>query len=76
MYFLLNGTTSVHRLFIEKVRNHPDFKSVSVTDRAVIAKKLREVLPKAEKLKTHLLEQYTLEYKKHCEEKVSLLYLP
>lgn len=55
-------------LFIEKIRHHPDFSTVSVTDRAINAQKLREVLPKAEKLKTQLLEQYTHEYKRYCEE--------
>jgi len=30
--------------------------------------RLREVVPKTEKLKTCLLEQYTREYKQHCEE--------
>ncbi|KAJ9586655.1 hypothetical protein L9F63_019757, partial [Diploptera punctata] len=56
-------------LFIEKIRHHPDFKTVSVTDRATNAQKLREVLPKAEKLKSQLLEQYTREYERHQEEK-------
>ncbi|XP_069680632.1 STAM-binding protein [Periplaneta americana] len=55
-------------LFIEKIRHHPEFASVSVTDRAINAQKLREVLPKAEKLKTKLLEQYTREYKRFHEE--------
>lgn len=49
-------------LFIEKIRHHPDFKTVSPTDRAVNNEKLREVLPKAEKLKVRLLEQYQREY--------------
>jgi len=55
-------------LFLEKIRQHPDFTSVSVSDRALNAQKLREVLPKAEKLKTRLLEQYTHEYKQYYEE--------
>lgn len=60
------------RLFLEKIRQHPDFTSVSVSDRALNAQKLREVLPKAEKLKTRLLEQYTHEYKQYYEEQVNL----
>ncbi|KDR24328.1 STAM-binding protein [Zootermopsis nevadensis] len=55
-------------LFIEKIRHHPDFATVSVTDRAINAQKLREVLPKAEKLKTRLLEQYEQEYNRYLEE--------
>ncbi|KAK7869958.1 hypothetical protein R5R35_013732 [Gryllus longicercus] len=55
-------------LFLEKIRHHPDFKTVSPTDRAVNAEKLREVLPKAEKLKSRLLEQYQREYDNFCEE--------
>jgi STAM-binding protein len=55
-------------LFLEKIRQHPEFGSVSVSDRALNAQKLREVLPKAEKLKTRLLEQYTHEYKQYYEE--------
>jgi STAM-binding protein len=58
-------------LFIEKIRHHRDFATVSVTDRAINAQKLREVLPRAEKLKTRLLEQYTREYKRYHEEQVS-----
>jgi hypothetical protein len=58
------------RLFIEKIRHHPDFGNVSVSDRALNAQKLREVLPTAEKLKTRLLEQYTNEYKRFYEEQV------
>ena len=59
------------RLFLEKIRQHPEFGSVSVSDRALNAQKLREVLPKAEKLKTRLLEQYTREYKQYYEEQVN-----
>jgi STAM-binding protein len=59
------------RLFLEKIRQHPDFASVSVSDRALNAQKLREVLPKAEKLKSRLLEQYTHEYKQYYEEQVN-----
>lgn len=64
--------SQINRLFIEKIRLHPEFKSVSATDRAVNAQKLREVLPIAEKLKTRLLDQYTREYNRYNEEKVSL----
>ncbi|XP_067011147.1 STAM-binding protein-like A [Anabrus simplex] len=49
-------------LFIEKIRHHPQFSTVSVSDRAINAQKLREVLPKAEALKGQLLEQYKKDY--------------
>ena len=52
----------------KKLHHHPDFASVSFSDRALNNQKLREVVPKTEKLKTRLLEQYTREYKQHCEE--------
>jgi len=44
---------------------------VSSSDRALNNQKLREVVPKAQKLKTRLLEQYTCDYK-HCEEQQKL----
>jgi len=44
---------------------------VLLSDRALNNQKLREVVPKAQKLKTRLLEQYTHEYK-HCEEQQKL----
>lgn len=59
-------------LFLEKIRKHPEFKSVSVVDRAQNEAKLKEVLPKAEKLKTMLLQMYEKEYKVYLEEQVSL----
>ncbi|XP_071439876.1 STAM-binding protein-like isoform X2 [Hetaerina americana] len=55
------------KLFLEKIRTHPDFATVSVTDRATNSQKLREVMPQAENLKSLLLERYTKEYQKHLE---------
>lgn len=52
------------RLFLEKIRTHPDYKCVSTKEKALNSQKLREVLPIAENLKTRLLEQYTLEYER------------
>jgi hypothetical protein len=59
----------LYRRFITcfKKLHLPDFASVSLSDRALNNQKLREVVPKPQKLKTCLLEQYTLEYKQ-CEE--------
>ena len=63
----------LYRRFITcfKKLHHPEFACVLLSDRALNNQKLREVAPKAQKLKTYLLEQYTLEYK-HCEEQHKL----
>jgi STAM-binding protein len=57
----------LYRRFITcfKKLHHPDFASVSMQDRTLNNQKLREVVPKAQNLKTCLLERYTFEYK-HC----------
>lgn len=57
-------------LFVEKIRAHPEYASVSPQVKATNQAKLKEVMPKAEKLKQKLLEQYTKEYKKYLEDKV------
>lgn len=51
-------------LFLEKIRKHPQFSSVSTSIKATNQAKLREVLGKAEKLKEQLLSQYKEEYKR------------
>nr|CAD7428598.1 unnamed protein product [Timema monikensis] len=63
-------------LFIEKIRYHPDFSTVPVTDRATNAQKLREVMPKAEKLKSQLMECYEKEYKRYFDEQPINLLTP
>lgn len=60
-------------LFLEKIRKHPDFASVPENLRAVNSEKLREVLPKAEKLKAKLVDIYTKEYNHYLEEQVCLI---
>lgn len=59
-------------LFIEKIRKHPDFASVPSGLKAANTNQLREILPKTEKLKAQLLEQYKHEYNAFLEEKVSV----
>lgn len=49
------------RLFLEKVRKHPEYNTVPVKDRAMNQEMLRDVLPKAEALKVKLLERYKAE---------------
>lgn len=50
-------------LFVEKIRKHPEYASVPAQVKAVNQTKLKEVMPKAEKLKQKLLDQYAKEYK-------------
>lgn len=57
-------------LFLEKIRKHPDFGNVPATTKVSNQAKVREVLPKAEKLKTQLLELYKQEYKQYVAEEV------
>lgn len=61
-------------LFLEKIRKHPDYNTVPATEKTTNQAKLREVLPKAEKLKAHLLEQFTKEYNRYVNEVVSGFY--
>lgn len=55
-------------LFLEKIRKHPEFNSVPVDVKARNQCKLREVFPKAEKLKQQLLEQYKDDYNRYLAE--------
>lgn len=59
-------------LFIEKIRKHPEYSAVSAIIKQTNNEKLREVLPKAEKLKSRLIEQYTREYANYLEQQVSV----
>ncbi|XP_066939836.1 STAM-binding protein-like isoform X2 [Macrobrachium rosenbergii] len=49
-------------LFLEKIRSHPEFSGHSSIDKTNNTKKLKEILPKAENLKTLLREKYQQEY--------------
>ncbi|XP_018568962.1 STAM-binding protein isoform X2 [Anoplophora glabripennis] len=55
-------------LFLEKIRKHPEFNTVPVDVKARNQCKLREILPKAEKLKQQLLEQYKDDYNRYLAE--------
>ncbi|CAG9834445.1 unnamed protein product [Diabrotica balteata] len=59
-------------LFLEKIRKHPGFASVAVDIKAKNQATLREILPKAEKLKSLLLEQYTTDYQRCLQERKEL----
>ncbi|XP_060825636.1 STAM-binding protein [Bombus pascuorum] len=55
-------------IFVEKIRNHPQFDTVSLKDKEHNQQTLRKVLPKAEELKKQLLEQYQTELNKYLED--------
>lgn len=57
-------------LFVEKIRKHPEYALVPTDVKTVNQAKLKEVMPKAEKLKQKLLDIYKKEYKKHLEDEV------
>lgn len=58
-------------LFLEKIRKHPEYASVPPQIKSANQANLRDVLPKAEKLKVALLEQYKKEYSRYLLEVVS-----
>merc|ERR1719219_1713253 len=49
-------------LFIEKVREHPEFKSVTPAEKNKAMKTLKAVMPRSEELKKLLKAQYEVEY--------------
>lgn len=49
-------------LFIEKIRDHPDYDTVPTDIKQPIRTKLKEILPITEKLKVKLLDRYQKEY--------------
>ncbi|KZC14994.1 PREDICTED: STAM-binding protein-like A [Dufourea novaeangliae] len=55
-------------IFVEKIREHPQYNSVPLKDKELNQQTLRTVIPKAEKLKKQLLEQYQAEYEKSLED--------
>lgn len=58
-------------LFLETINEHPDYKNVPIEERNLNYRILRDVLPKTEKIKTKLLEQYNTEYELYQEQKVN-----
>lgn len=46
------------RIFLEKIREHPKYHTISPKFKLWIQQTLREVLPKTEEIKKKLLEQY------------------
>lgn len=58
-------------LFLEKIRKHPEYAGVPAQVKAVNQSKLKEVMPKAEKLKQKLLVQFAAEHAAWIENAVS-----
>lgn len=54
-------------LFIEKVRDHPEFKSVSAAEKSKVMKNVKSVMPRSEELKKLLKAQYENEYSDYCQ---------
>lgn len=61
-------------LFLEKIRKHPDYGTVPAQVKAVNQAKLKEVVPKAEKLKQKLLDHYATEYALYVKNEVIKLF--
>lgn len=61
-------------LFVEKIRKHPEYNTVPSEVKAVNQSMLKEVMPKAEKLKQKLLEQYKREHIHYLENEVKLYF--
>lgn len=55
-------------LFVDKIRNHPQYGSIPAKDKMMNMHALRTVIPKAEELKKQLLEQYQAELDKYLED--------
>lgn len=75
-HHLINAINNVplnvlFRLFLETINEHPDYKNVPIEERNLNYRALRDVLPKTEKIKTKLLEQYSTEYELYQEQKVN-----
>ncbi|KAF7265439.1 hypothetical protein GWI33_021098 [Rhynchophorus ferrugineus] len=68
MKYYRSGLEMFMTLFLEKIRKHPDFNTVPANMKSAIQAKLREVLPRAEKLKEKLMEMYQQDYDKYCAE--------
>ncbi|XP_026755509.1 STAM-binding protein-like A [Galleria mellonella] len=55
-------------LFLEKIRKHPEYGTVPAQVKAVNQTMLKEVVPKAEKLKQKLLDRYAVEHAQYIKD--------
>uniref|UniRef100_A0A2S2P2M8 STAM-binding protein n=1 Tax=Schizaphis graminum TaxID=13262 RepID=A0A2S2P2M8_SCHGA len=60
--------TKFMTLFLQIIKKHPDYKNVSIEERNLNYRALREVFPKIENIKTKLLEQYRTQYELNQEQ--------
>lgn len=60
-------------LFLEKILEHPEYKSHPAAAKRLNQERLKEVLPIAEKLRVRLLQRYDTEYRQHILEQQQLL---
>ncbi|XP_055381271.1 STAM-binding protein [Condylostylus longicornis] len=56
-------------LFLEKIKSHPEYKTLSSTVKQPIKTKLKEVMPVTEELKVKLLNRYEKEYTQYLADK-------
>merc|ERR550532_3717386 len=54
-------------LFIEKIREHPEFKTVSNAEKSKVMKTVKAVMPRSEELKKILRTQYENEYQDYLQ---------
>lgn len=62
-------------LFLEKIRKHPEYGSVAVQEKGVNQTMLKEVMPKAEKLKQKLLDLFTKEHTAYIANEVTWIFM-
>lgn len=60
-------------LFLEKIRKHPQYGTVPAQVKAVNQTMLKEVVPKAEKLKQKLLDRYAVEHAQYVKDQENRL---
>ncbi|KAF0748511.1 STAM-binding protein-like [Aphis craccivora] len=62
-------------LFLETIKEHPDYKNVPIEERNLNYRALRKAFLKTENIKTKLLEQFRTQYKLHQEQNKVIIIL-
>jgi hypothetical protein len=57
---------------VDKIRHHPDYKSVPADDRKLMTSYCKDVIKKAETLKTELLQTYEREHEEYKVQQIKL----
>lgn len=60
------------RLFVEKIVEHPEYKTADPSEKAFFKSRCKEVIPRLEKIKTSLLKTYQKDYEV-CRDMSSIL---